>query len=306
MILLNKGRHLWIGLGGLIFFQATLFLKVEPIATYFYSLIWWSYILFLDGLIFKMRGHSLLANRTRDFLLLIPWSVFIWLIFEAFNLILKNWYYIGVPRDIYLRWPGYFAAYGTVLPAIFETREFLAVLGLFNKTRRRPVSIRPSWFRPLIVIGALCLILPLAAPSLFFPLVWMGFIFLLEPFNYQTRRSSLLRDLEQGKLDNLLQLPAAGMICGLLWEFWNYWASAKWVYTVPWVGELKLFEMPILGFFGFPPFALECSVMVAALGFLGGRREGTRRSPWGFWPVWLFFYTVMFSAIDRYTVGAFG
>jgi hypothetical protein len=306
MSLLDKRRHLWIGLAGLVVFQTTLFLKIEPVATYFYSLIWWSYILVVDGLIFTIQGHSWLVNRTRQFFLLIPWSVFIWLIFEAFNLALKNWYYIGVPEPAYLRWPGYFVAYGTVLPALFETKDLLAALGLFKKSRLRPVLIRPAWFRLLIVIGALCLILPLAAPSFFFPLVWLGFIFLLEPFNYQTRRSSLLRDLEQGKLDNLLQLPIAGMICGLLWEFWNYWAGARWVYTVPWVGDLKLFEMPILGFFGFPPFALECYVMVAALGFLEGHRKVTRRSPWGFWPVWLFFYLVMFSAVDRYTVRAFG
>ena len=303
---LKKGGHLWIGMSALLFFQTALFLQIEPIVTYFYSFIWWAYVVTVDGLIYRIQGHSLIINRTRQFFQLLPWSVFIWLIFEGFNLILKNWYYIGVPKSIFLRWPGYFVAYGTVLPALFETKELLAALGLFKKNRLRPVQIRPGWFRPLIVIGALCLILPLMVPPFFFPLVWLGFIFLLEPFNYQTHRPSLLKDLEQGKLENLLQLPLAGMICGLLWEFWNYWASAKWVYTVPWVGELKLFEMPILGFFGFPPFALECFVIVAFLGFFEGRTEKQRRSPWGFWPVWLFFYLVMFSAIDTYTVRSFG
>jgi len=56
----------------------------------------------------------------------------------------------------------------------------------------------------------------------------------------------------------LLRLLIAGMICGMLWEFWNFWAGSKLIYSVPQLWFLKLFEMPFLGFFGFPPFALEC------------------------------------------------
>ena len=33
--------------------------------------------------------------------------------------------------------------------------------------------------------------------------------------------------------DRLVNLLAAGLICGLLWEFWNYWGGAKWIYNVP-------------------------------------------------------------------------
>ena len=35
----------------------------------------------------------------------------------------------------------------------------------------------------------------------------------------------------------------------------------KWIYTVPIFGDIKIFEMPVLGYFGFPPFALECLAM---------------------------------------------
>ena len=37
--------------------------------------------------------------------------------------------------------------------------------------------------------------------------------------------------------------------------------SSKWIYTVPILGDIKIFEMPVLGYFGFPPFALECFTM---------------------------------------------
>jgi hypothetical protein len=91
------------------------------------------------------------------------------------------------------------------------------------------------------------------------------------------------------------------LICGGLWEFWNFWASAKWIYTVPWVGEVKLFEMPVLGFFGFPPFAEECYVIAQSLGIYETSPNRLQWS-WKAVPLWIVLYTLMFWAIDRFTV----
>jgi hypothetical protein len=56
-------------------------------------------------------------------------------------------------------------------------------------------------------------------------------------------------------------LLVAGLICGFLWELWNFWALSKWVYTVPFFEKAKGFEMPFLGFLGFAPFAVQAYVM---------------------------------------------
>ena len=48
---------------------------------------------------------------------------------------------------------------------------------------------------------------------------------------------------------------------GFLWEFWNYYAIPKWTYDIPFVGFFKIFEMPILGYLGYLPFALELYAM---------------------------------------------
>ena len=51
----------------------------------------------------------------------------------------------------------------------------------------------------------------------------------------------------------------------MLWEFWNYWAIAKWTYQLPFLGALeqyRYFEMPWVGFVGFLPFAAECWVVL--------------------------------------------
>jgi len=95
----------------------------------------------------------------------------------------------------------------------------------------------------------------LAAP------VWLGFIFLLDPINAWLDAPSLFARTRAGNRDLLINLMASGLLCGLLWEFWNYWSRAKWHYTVPIMEHVKLFEMPLPGFLGFPAFALECFTM---------------------------------------------
>ena len=258
----------WVALCALITSQVLLFSGVEVVGYWFFPLAWWPYILAADGLVYKRKGSSLLSRHPREFLLLLPWSVSFWLIFELFNVALNNWHYVLVPENIVQRWIGYAVSYATVLPGIFETMEVLSAYGLFNKSRVRPISISTSWYAPFLVTGLIFFALPLIWPQFFFPLVWGIFIFLLEPLNHRLGLPSLMREWQQGSLRTFYLLLVAGAICGLLWEFWNYWALTKWEYSVPYVGWLKVFEMPILGFFGFPPFAVQCYVMMSTVSLL--------------------------------------
>jgi hypothetical protein len=72
---------------------------------------------------------------------MIPWSIFIWLIFEAANLVLENWHYINVPHSVFERWLGYAIAYGTVLSGLFETTEFLESTGFFKNSTTRKILL---------------------------------------------------------------------------------------------------------------------------------------------------------------------
>jgi len=256
----------------LLLSEVFLFKKVDPFRSWFYSFAWWSYILIIDALIYRLKGNSLILSRTREFFLMIPWSVFIWLIFEAANLSLKNWYYINLPHLTVERWLGYAIAYGTVLPGLFETTELLESLGLFKNSKMKKTVISSGGHSVLILLGTLCLVSSLLIPEYFFPLIWIGFALLLDPFNYRFGEKSLLRDLEEGNPRKIYLLLIAGLICGLLWEFWNFWALSKWVYTVPFFEKGKWFEMPFLGFLGFPPFAVQAYVMYNSISlFRSGR-----------------------------------
>jgi hypothetical protein len=272
----------------------------EPFATYFYSFAWWSYILAADALVYWLQGRSLIVSRTGTFLLMIPLSIFIWCIFEAFNFRLANWHYINLPPAVWMRWSGYAIAYATVLPGLCETTHFLEAVGLFKTVSWR--KLRPSplflWASP--VIGGLFLVAVLFFPRFSFPLVWIAFALISEPILYLRVDNSLLRDIERGEPGGLLNLLAAGMVCGLLWELWNFWAQAKWIYTVPFFEEGKLFEMPLLGFFGFPPFAVSAYAMYRIIMIAMQRTKIWTRGI--LWVLIALFSLLCFAGIDRYTV----
>jgi len=258
--------------------------KIEPFYSSIYCFLWWSYIFAADFAVGKLRGNSLLRDRPKEFLFLTVWSVPVWMLFEAVNLRIQNWYYVMAPWSLSWGTVFLFLAFGTVLPGVFETMEL--VVGLIEKLSpggrivSRPFTLSLWNVRFQWGIGALMLVLLLAFPGDCFCLAWGFAFFLTEPICYWNRRTeknqigrSLLGQLAAGDCTRLVALLVAGFICGGLWEAWNFTARTKWIYSVPFFDELKLGEMPVLGFFGFPPFALECYALVNFLGLLRGGRN---------------------------------
>jgi hypothetical protein len=107
--------------------------------------------------------------------------------------------------------------------------------------------------------------------------VWAGFVFLLDPLNDVWGGRSLLRDWEKGDGSTFWSFMASGLVCGVFWEFWNYWATARWLYIFPILQGWKIFEMPFPGFLGFPAFAVECFVMFESVRVLGRAITGQAR-----------------------------
>jgi hypothetical protein len=257
----------WFGLLLLLASEYCLFRRIEPFTTWFYSFAWWSYILLADNLLLKLRGTSLLNDRRREFWGMLPISVFIWLLFEAYNFVIRNWSYDLVPIQIWQRWSGYAVAFSTVLPGIFITSDLVELA--IGRSSRKPASevetistnpaAAPS--KIFVLLGLFLCVAPLIWPRFFFPAVWLGPIFLLDPLLEKAGLQSLSLEISCGKRKRVWSLMLGGLICGLMWEFWNFWAGSKWIYSVPFLGNLKVFEMPVLGFLGFPPFALECWIL---------------------------------------------
>ena len=260
-----------------VFVLATtgLALLVEPIPTFYYHLAWWSYVVAADDVNRRLSGRSLLRDRPRRFLWLAGASVLWWTLFEAINLRLGNWYYVMDLPSRAARWTAGVLAFATVLPGIVETLSLVENLGVLRSVRVAPIRWTRARESFCLALGAACFALPLLWPDLFFPLTWGSFVFLIEPWNRRHARRSFLRDLEAGEAGPFCRTLLAGLACGVLWETWNFWARSKWIYTVPVFEELKLFEMPIVGFLGFPPFAVECLVLVRFLDAWRQRRAWT-------------------------------
>lgn len=248
----------WAGLLSMVLFQALLFASEnEFIGLFFTPIQWTGLILFLDGLRKRRRGRSLIADHPREFLLLAAISVPSWLVFEAYNLLLRNWAYVGLPDNPWIRFPGYIWAFATISPGMFLIYETLSDLFPGDDKPTYP-RLPDRVFWPFVIFGFACLVVPLLWPSTHMtPLVWMGFAFFLDPINGRMGERSILSEFFTGRFRSMPIFFLSGLVAGILWEFWNYWALAKWEYDVPYLGHVKLFEMPVLGFLGFMPFIIE-------------------------------------------------
>ena len=274
--------YAWIGVLVMAVSEAGMLARIEPFASWHTPIAWTGYILFVDGLVWKRRGTSWLHTGRGEFLFLAVVSVPLWLIFEAYNkYFIRNWYYVGLPDVLLIRYVGYAWSFATIWPGIFETAELLGAFGertagSVRTGARTPPQALTAGMKLAMLAGAAMLIVPIVYPSAYLAApVWLGFIFLLDPLNARAGDESILGDWRLGRRDRLRNLLVGGLVCGVVWEFWNYWARAKWIYTVPILPDVKLFEMPILGFGGFPAFAVECFVMYVAVRrwvWNGGRR----------------------------------
>ncbi len=264
--------HGLLGFASLAAAEVLMFRGIEPMATYFTPIAWSAYILIADAAVLALTGRSRLHDAPVTMLRMAALSIPLWLIFEAYNLRLHNWTYVGVPAG----WPAAIAGYGwsfaTITPAMFETSDL--VQALLPPLPTDPWRISPAAERTLIVTGAVFLIAPVAVPArigtYLLGLIWVGFLFLLDPINRWLGLPSFLGDLSEGFRRRLYGFLFSGWICGWLWEFWNNWAAAKWHYTFPLFGGWKIFQMPAVGYLGFMPFALECFTMYVTAAWLAG------------------------------------
>lgn len=265
---LGAGHHLWLGLALIaLFWPLNWFLPGTPTMYLFFPL-WLGYALAVDGLVLRRRGDSLLVRHgVRGYAMLFAISVVAWWVFEAVNARTGNWAYVGADQV----GPVAYAllsslSFSTVIPAVCGTAELVRSFGWVERLGRGP-RIAPT--RGVLLaftgIGAAMLVLVLAWPTWFYPLVWGAGYLLLEPLNAVLGRPLLLDWLRRGDWRPVVSLGLGALITGFFWEFWNFFSFPKWTYHTPGVEFAHLFEMPALGYLGYPPFALELFALLQLL-----------------------------------------
>jgi hypothetical protein len=226
---------------------------------YLFFPLWLGYILVVDAWVERRTGGSLWTRSRKDFVLLFLLSAPAWWLFELINLRTANWEYLG--RELF--GPVSFSllctiAFSTVIPAVFETAQLICSFNWVNRFKVGPrVPATPAVFISLFVTGVVMLAAVLAWPKVFFPFTWIALVLILDPINYWTARPYFLERLRGGDWRTVISLSAGALVCGVFWEMWNYWSFPKWIYHIPALGFFRIFEMPILGYGGYVPFALE-------------------------------------------------
>jgi hypothetical protein len=257
------------GLVTMIFAEIALQLKIRPFVSFFCPLIWLGYILLVDNLVYMLKHDSLMTRHPKKIISLFTFSVVFWTIFEIYNLFVPGWQYLNIQR---LEKVAGFIAFSTIIPAIFETAELLKSVHLFDEFKMPNIKpINKNFLRFSMVIGAMFLILPFFFTGWWvWIMIWTSFFFFLDPINYLNKQPSIFRNIKNGNWKIPLSLAFAGVVCGFLWEWWNWGSVARWQYILPDVPlkEIKIFEMPILGYLGYIPFAWELYAMYNFVRFL--------------------------------------
>ena len=250
--------------------------------------LWLGFILVLNALSKWRMGTCLLTSRPLSFWLLFPLSSVFWWYFEFLNRFVENWYYVGVETFGSLQYALMASlAFSTVLPGVLSMNELLKSVKFFEDAfifeglkGRRP---RKDLALAVLLISVAGLGLMGLFPDYLFPLLWVSPLLVICSLKVWFNVPNLLElVLASGNLGPVARLAASALACGLFWEMWNFWSYPKWVYSIPFVGQFKLFEMPILGYLGYLPFGLECAAVasilipieeIIGLGALGNRQS---------------------------------
>lgn len=258
---LFRSRRAWIGPALVALFWPLNWLLPESArpAAYLFFPLWLGYVLTVDFLVYSRTGTSLLERSRGEFVLLFLASAPAWWLFEMINRRTQNWEYLGTKMFTgaeYLLLST--LSFSTVMPAVFETAEWVRSFRWTDRFAHGPaVRATTGMAAGMLSAGLAMLALTLIWPRYCYPLVWGAVFLILEPINISLGRRTFFEWLSVGDWRPVVSLSAGALVCGFFWEMWNYFSYPKWIYHTPGAQFWHLFEMPLLGYLGYLPFAWE-------------------------------------------------
>ena len=265
----------WLGLLLIAVFWPLNWLLSGPRTHWGFFPLWLGYCLLVDGIVAKRSGTSLLTRSWRKYIGLFLISAPVWWLFEVLNWRLGNWFYDG--RDLFTNIEYFLlasVAFSTVIPAVFGTAELVSNFGwIQNLGSGLKINTNKITTLGFFVAGWIMLGLMLIWPLYFFPFVWLSIYFITEPVNVWLGNRNLVTRTRDRDWRPVLALWIGVLVTAFFWEFWNYFSYPKWIYTVPFVDFLHIFEMPLLGYGGYLPFALELfAIYHLVIGVMGEKK----------------------------------
>jgi len=267
--------HGWLGLGMVALFWLINWTLTGARTHWGFFPLWLGYCLAVDGLVHWRTGTSLLTRSPRKYVGLFLLSAPFWWLFELLNVRTQNWTYIGAEifsSVEYAFWTT--LSFTTVIPAVFGSAEFFASFDFVKRLTKRGSVIGTDKRTTLtfFILGWLMLALLLIFPKIFFGFIWLSLYFILEPINIWLGNRSLAEWTQKGDWRPVISLWLGVLLTAFFWEMWNYYSYPKWIYHVPIAGWFHIFEMPLLGYGGYLPFANELYALYHLVtGWLGDK-----------------------------------
>jgi hypothetical protein len=249
----------WTGLLLTLTFWVVAWSKIPILSRHAFFPLWLGFIALANGLCEVFFADSLLRRLGASFLWLFAISIPFWWFFELLNRAVRNWEYVFPDPITRLQFAVEASIdFSTVIPAVMSTIYLCACAFRHFGLSFSGESFRvdKAWLAASVLAGAFGLVALAALPDIAFPLVWISPLLIIEPISYSLGLPSLLRRSQNGTYTLVVAIILATFLDGILWELWNFYSSPKWVYTIPHVGFWKIFEMPVLGYFGYPFFGL--------------------------------------------------
>lgn len=278
---INKHSFPWWLPVGIILFSLSLlvfwgkFSIFEFLDPVMFVPLWWGFILFIDGLVFiRTEGHSLLSKKPKTMFLLAVISSLGWFLFEYLDFfVLANWYYPN--NHIFTTYGNYvwfMSSYTIIFPQIFELYHlFLTFPKLKNRWAKGPViQYNKKRYIITLLIGITLSVLMGLFPFQLFFTIWINPVLIIFAILSLLKIPTLFTPVREGNWSKIMLIGIAMVVSGLLWEFINFGSElfynyspvnpSYWKYSIPYVNKIHLpfSEMPVLGYFGYIPYAWIC------------------------------------------------
>lgn len=250
--------------------------------------LFWGLVLMIDGWVYvRNGGKSMISERPQEVVGIGVSSAVGWMLFEYLNFFVDdNWYYpFGniIDREMFLLYAIIISTGLLPLSFVFYSL-FNTIPVLKNRYTDGPKIILPEIFKSiLIVLSMLGLLGAGLFPDAMFFSLWLTPAMLIGLVLDKIGVWTPLRSIGHGNWRPTLIFGLTYLAAGLCLECENYFsgihvgdqvtftqAPAYWQYNLPYVNRFHLFEMPIVGFFGYLPFGIYCWFWWIAFAYMQG------------------------------------
>lgn len=250
--------------------------------------LFWGLVLLLDGIVYKRNGgKSMMSERPQEMIGIGVSSALGWMLFEYLNFFVDdNWYYpFGniIDREQFLLYAILIST--GLLPLSFVFYDLFNTIPVLEKRfTLGPKIIFGETFKTIVLIVATAsLFLSGLYPDQLFFVLWLSPAFVIGLTLDKLGIWTPLRSIGKGNWRPTLVFALTYLAAGLCLECENYFSAARsggnvlfseapafWRYNLPYVNKFHLFEMPVLGFFGYMPFSLYCWIWWIAFAYMQG------------------------------------